>query len=90
MNVTIRDRRVWVPYAPSAGSYGNMGPSGAVPEPDDILTADEAAAFLKVSTKTLLKLARGGELPASKVGRAWRFVRSDLVRFCAGPQVRRQ
>jgi excisionase family DNA binding protein len=53
-------------------------------ETNEILTADEAAAFLRVSTKTLLRLARGRQLPASKVGRSWRFVRSDLVQFCAG------
>ena len=53
-------------------------------EADEILTTDEAATFLKVSTKTLLKLALGGHLPASKVGRSWRFVRGDLLRFCAG------
>lgn len=51
---------------------------------DDILTAEEAAGLLKVSTKTLLRLARSHEVPASKVGRAWRFVRSDLLLYCAG------
>lgn len=51
---------------------------------DEILTTDEAAALLKVSTKTLLRLARNHEIPASKVGRSWRFVRRDLVRYCTG------
>lgn len=46
---------------------------------DEILTADEAASFLKVSTKTVLKLARDGDLPAQKIGRSWRFSRSELV-----------
>jgi excisionase family DNA binding protein len=50
---------------------------------DEILTADEAAALLKVSTKTVLKLARDGDLPAQKVGRAWRFSRSELVAHVA-------
>jgi excisionase family DNA binding protein len=54
---------------------------------DEILTADEAATLLKVSTKTVLKLARDGDLPAQKVGRAWRFSRSELVAHvaCAAP-----
>lgn len=55
-----------------------------MPDGDEILTADEAAVFLKVSVKTLLRLARSGDLPASKIGRSWRFVRGDLVRFCGG------
>lgn len=51
---------------------------------DEVLTAEEAAALLKVSTKTLLRLARDGDLPGQKVGRAWRFVRSELLGVCGG------
>ena len=55
---------------------------------DAVLTAEEAASLLKVSTKTLLRLARSGELPGQKIGRAWRFVRGDLLTFCAGASSR--
>lgn len=51
---------------------------------DEVMTADEAACFLKVSTKTVLRHARAGELPAAKVGRAWRFRRSQLLDFLDG------
>lgn len=50
----------------------------------EILTAEEASEFLKVSTKTLLRLARDGDLPAQKVGRAWRFSRIELLTFVSG------
>ncbi len=50
-------------------------------ELDEVLTPDEAALFLKVSKKTVLRQARLGELPAGKVGRAWRFRRSELLEF---------
>ena len=63
---------------------GRCGGSEVMSKTDEILTADEAAVLLKVSTKTVLRLARDGELPCSKVGRAWRFVRGDLLRYCAG------
>jgi excisionase family DNA binding protein len=49
-----------------------------------VLTADEAAALLRVSTKTVLALARDGTLPGEKVGRAWRFVRDDLLDYVRG------
>ena len=52
---------------------------------DEVLTADEAAQFLKVSSKTLLKLARDGDLKGQKVGRAWRFRRSALLDYLGGP-----
>ena len=48
--------------------------------PDEFLTTDEAAMALKVSTKTVLRLVRSGQLPACKVGRAYRIRRTDLVR----------
>ncbi len=50
----------------------------------EVLTADEAAEFLRVSTKTILSLARDGSLPGEKVGRAWRFVRADLLDYVRG------
>jgi excisionase family DNA binding protein len=53
-------------------------------ETDKILSIDEAATFLKVSTKTLLKLSLGRHLPDSKAGRSWRFVRADLLLLWAG------
>ena len=51
---------------------------------DEVLTPDEAAVFLKVSTKTVLRHARSGHLPAAKVGRSWRFRRSQLLLFLDG------
>lgn len=53
-------------------------------EDTEVLTASEAALFLRVSTKTVLALAREGALPGEKVGRAWRFVRSDLLEYLRG------
>jgi len=53
-------------------------------EDAEVLTADEAALLLRVSTKTVLTLARDGVLPGEKVGRAWRFVRSDLLEHLRG------
>lgn len=50
---------------------------------DEILTSEEASELLKVSNKTVLKLARDGDLPGQKVGRAWRFCRSELVAYVA-------
>lgn len=46
-----------------------------------VLTTDEAAAFLKVSRVTILSLAASGEIPCRKIGRAWRFVDVDLIRY---------
>jgi excisionase family DNA binding protein len=52
---------------------------------EPVLTANEAADLLHVSIKTVLRLARGGELPGRKIGREWRFERSALLMYVAGP-----
>jgi excisionase family DNA binding protein len=44
----------------------------------DVLTLKEAAAFLRCSPDTVKRRARAGQLPASKIGRQWRFRRRDL------------
>jgi excisionase family DNA binding protein len=49
-----------------------------------VLTADEAAELLRVSTKTVLSMARAGVLPGTKVGRSWRFLRTDLLAYVHG------
>lgn len=46
---------------------------------DEVLTPDEAARLLKVSKKTLLRHAREGQVPGTKLGRVWRFRRSELL-----------
>ena len=50
----------------------------------DILTLAEAAAYVRVSQKTMGELARNGQVPAQKVGREWRFLRSSLERWLDG------
>ena len=45
---------------------------------DEILTVVEVAVLLKVSRKTVYKMAVRGELPAFKVRGCWRFRRADI------------
>ena len=44
----------------------------------DIMTAEEAGKYLKVSKPFMVKLAKDGKVPATKIGRYWRFTRSSL------------
>ncbi|MCP5116010.1 MAG: helix-turn-helix domain-containing protein [bacterium] len=53
---------------------------------DEVLTPDEAAELLKVSKKTLLRHARGGQVPGTKLGRVWRFRRSELLALLTTPE----
>lgn len=49
----------------------------------DILDVDGAAALLGVSARTIYTLARQGTLPATRVGREWRFARKNLIAWVA-------
>ncbi len=42
------------------------------------MTTGEVIAFLRVNARTLYRLIHTGGLPAVRVGRQWRFRRSDL------------
>ena len=44
----------------------------------EILTVIEVAQFLRVPKSTVYKLARVGDLPASRIGKHWRFLRRDI------------
>ena len=50
----------------------------------EILTRSEAAAFIRVSEKTLGEMARARRIPAQKVGREWRFLRTALEAWLVG------
>lgn len=49
-----------------------------------MLTTEKAAGLLRVSTKTILTMGWDGSLPGEKGGRAWRFLRADLVESLRG------
>lgn len=45
---------------------------------NEIMTAQELSAYLKITTTTIYKLAQQGEIPSFKVGSEWRF-KKELV-----------
>lgn len=50
-------------------------------EKSDILTADEAAGYLRIALSTLYRYMQEGRIPCFKVGKSWRFKRSVLDRW---------
>jgi excisionase family DNA binding protein len=51
---------------------------------DEVMTAREVSELLKMPVSTIHQLARRGELPASRLGRTWRFLRPRLEDLLAG------
>lgn len=52
--------------------------------PDDVLGAREAAQVLRISERTLLKLAANGEVPLRKLRGQWRVRRGALLAWLDG------
>ena len=46
-----------------------------------LLTVEESANFLRVSTRLVQKLCADGQLASVKVGKAWRIGRESLLRY---------
>jgi len=54
--------------------------SGHTPA-DEWLDAEAAAEVIGVCSRTLIKRAKAGELPSSRIGKLWRFRRADLDEY---------
>jgi excisionase family DNA binding protein len=50
---------------------------------NEVMTAREVAELLRMPTSTVYELARKGVLPASRLGRTWRFLRPRLEELLA-------
>lgn len=50
----------------------------------EVMTTAEAMRYLRVSRKTLLKLVHRGDIPARKVGKDFRYLRSEIDNFLKG------
>ena len=55
-----------------------MLPGEGQVSPEVLLNVKEVADFLRVNVTTVYAWAQRGQLPAIKLGRSWRFRRSDL------------
>jgi excisionase family DNA binding protein len=48
---------------------------------DELLTTAETCRYLKIAPRTLYRYIQERRMPAFKLGKEWRFVRSDLEQW---------
>jgi excisionase family DNA binding protein len=77
------DLPAWVYAKPEPKAHATT-PHGAAVITNDLLTRAEAAQYLRVSDRTVSRLIRKGQLPASRIGRAVRIRQSDLLEMLNG------
>ena len=53
-------------------------------EDKEVLTTQEAAAFLRIDKKLLYKLIDSGEIPAKRIGRVYRIHKEALIKYMTG------
>lgn len=71
---------------------GHLGDDGLIvgrvalrEEPEEVLTAGEAAAWLKLDEDAVVAAAAAGELPGRRIGGAWRFSRRAILAWLEAP-----
>jgi excisionase family DNA binding protein len=47
----------------------------------DLMTAAETCRYLRIAPRTLYRYIQDRSMPAFKLGKEWRFVRSDLEQW---------
>lgn len=47
----------------------------------EILTIEQVAELLQLNYYTVYRMVARSEIPASKIGRAWRIQRKDVLKF---------
>lgn len=64
--------------SPHFNHFPAVGMRGTGLTRDEVMTAGEVAELLHLPVSTVYYLARRGELPACRLGRAWRFLRPRI------------
>jgi excisionase family DNA binding protein len=49
-----------------------------------LMTLEEVCEWLQIDNQTIRRLARIGQIPGLKIGKAWRFNREELAKWVAG------
>ncbi len=57
-----------------------------VMDKDQVLTTEDAIEYLKISKPTFLKYIHLGRIKATKAGKGWRVLLSELNRFLKGEE----
>ena len=53
----------------------------------EVMSLTEAAEFLQLHFETVIKYWRAGQIPGRKVGRQYRFLRSDLLSWVSNGHI---
>jgi excisionase family DNA binding protein len=58
-----------------------MGGKMGIAPKSELMTVTETCDYLKITPRTLYRYLQSRQIPAFKLGKEWRFVRSDLEQW---------
>ena len=85
-------RKIFVPVDESSvarSGHDGVAESGTInpgdmadsrTEDDEILTVGQVSKLLKLHRRTIYKLAQNGMIPGWRVGKSWRFLKSEIMK----------
>ena len=50
-------------------------------EDNEVLTVTQVSKLLQLHPRTIYKLAQTGMIPARRVGKSWRFLKSEIMKW---------
>lgn len=54
---------------------------------NEVMTTVEVVSYLKVSRKTVMKLVHEGKIPAKKIGKNYRYLKSEIDNYLRGKKI---
>jgi excisionase family DNA binding protein len=73
-----------IAQAMAGASQPQQAAGSATPATPDVMTVEEAAAYLKVSAADVIAVIESGELPARKIGSQYRISKDAVSKFLGG------
>lgn len=55
---------------------------------EEIITPSQVANMLQIHVKTVYRLASEGTIPGNRIGRSWRFSKTDILKLVSGNGVK--
>jgi excisionase family DNA binding protein len=59
------------------------------PQLVEVMTLDEVAAYLKITSRTIYRMLEEGQIPAFKIRGAWRFRKDEIEKVTRGKFARK-
>jgi excisionase family DNA binding protein len=82
--VPVDESSIAIPGHDGVAESGTINPGDMAAnrtEGDEILTVGQVSKLLKLHQRTIYKLVRNGTIPGRRVGKKWRFLRSEIMNF---------